>query len=58
MPISHASSSAASDVYKRQMYDPMVQLKSGGYLIINPTEALVSIDINSCLLYTSPSPRD
>jgi len=29
------------------MYDPMVQLKSGGYLIINPTEALVSIDINS-----------
>ena len=31
----------------RAMYDPMVQLKSGGYLIINPTEALVSIDINS-----------
>ncbi len=29
------------------MYDPMVQLKSGGYLVINPTEALVSIDINS-----------
>ena len=25
----------------------MVQLKSGGYLVINPTEALVSIDINS-----------
>ncbi len=31
----------------RAMYDPMVQLKSGGYLIINPTEALVAIDINS-----------
>ncbi|MBA4046549.1 MAG: ribonuclease E/G, partial [Erythrobacter sp.] len=31
----------------KAMYDPMVQLKSGGYLIINPTEALVSIDINS-----------
>ena len=29
------------------MYSPEVQLKSGGYLVINPTEALVSIDINS-----------
>ncbi len=29
------------------MYHPLVQLKSGGYLVINPTEALVSIDINS-----------
>lgn len=29
------------------MYDPVVQLKSGGYIVINPTEALVSIDINS-----------
>ena len=29
------------------MYQPEVQLKSGGYLVINPTEALVSIDINS-----------
>ena len=29
------------------MYQPLVQLKSGGYLVINPTEALVSIDINS-----------
>jgi ribonuclease E len=26
------------------MYQPVVQLKSGGYLVINPTEALVSID--------------
>ncbi|MFA9199999.1 MAG: ribonuclease E/G, partial [Cypionkella sp.] len=31
----------------RAMYDPVVQLKRGGYLVINPTEALVSIDINS-----------
>ena len=29
------------------MYQPLVGLKSGGYLVINPTEALVSIDINS-----------
>ena len=29
------------------MYQPIVQLRSGGYLVINPTEALVSIDINS-----------
>jgi ribonuclease E len=29
------------------MYHPVVQLQSGGYLVINPTEALVSIDINS-----------
>ena len=29
------------------MYQPIVQLKSGGYLVINPTEAFVSIDINS-----------
>merc|ERR1711991_41372 len=27
--------------------EPTVKLKSGGYLVINPTEALVSIDINS-----------
>jgi ribonuclease E len=29
------------------MFQPTVQLKSGGYIVINPTEALVSIDINS-----------
>jgi len=29
------------------MYSPIVQLRSGGYIVINPTEALVSIDINS-----------
>lgn len=29
------------------MFSPTVQLKSGGYIVINPTEALVSIDVNS-----------
>ena len=29
------------------LFDPVVKLKSGGYLVINPTEALVAIDINS-----------
>ncbi|MBT5496627.1 MAG: Rne/Rng family ribonuclease [Alphaproteobacteria bacterium] len=29
------------------MHSPVVQLKSGGYLVINPTEALVAIDVNS-----------
>jgi|TARA_B100001063_G_scaffold193599_1_gene184994 ribonuclease E len=29
------------------IYEPTVKLRSGGYLVINPTEALVSIDINS-----------
>ncbi|MBL4739601.1 MAG: ribonuclease E/G [Sneathiella sp.] len=29
------------------MYNPEVHLKSGGYIVINPTEALVSIDVNS-----------
>lgn len=29
------------------MYSPTAQLKSGGYIVINPTEALVSIDVNS-----------
>tara|TARA_B100000424_G_scaffold212566_1_gene170021 strand:+ start:181 stop:2040 length:1860 start_codon:yes stop_codon:yes gene_type:complete len=30
-----------------QIFDSEVKLSSGGYLVINPTEALVSIDINS-----------
>jgi ribonuclease E len=30
-----------------EIYDSEIKLKSGGYLVINPTEALVSIDINS-----------
>ena len=29
------------------MHNPEVRLKSGGYIVINPTEALVSIDVNS-----------
>lgn len=29
------------------MYQPVVQLRSGGYIVINPTEALISIDVNS-----------
>ncbi|MBO6635757.1 MAG: ribonuclease E/G, partial [Parvibaculum sp.] len=29
------------------IYSPIAPLKSGGYLVINPTEALVSIDVNS-----------
>lgn len=29
------------------MHSPVVQLRSGGYIVINPTEALVSIDVNS-----------
>jgi len=30
-----------------QIFEPTVKLLSGGYLVINPTEALISIDINS-----------
>ena len=30
-----------------RIFEPTVKLISGGYLVINPTEALVSIDINS-----------
>lgn len=30
-----------------KLHNPVVQLQSGGYLVINPTEALVSIDVNS-----------
>ena len=29
------------------IHSPVVQLRSGGYIVINPTEALVSIDVNS-----------
>jgi len=29
------------------IFEPTVKLTSGGYIVINPTEALVSIDINS-----------
>jgi len=30
-----------------KIFDPSVKLESGGYIVINPTEALVSIDVNS-----------
>lgn len=29
------------------MFSPEVRLRSGGYIVINPTEALVAIDVNS-----------
>ena len=29
------------------MFSPTVQLRSGGYIVINQTEALVAIDVNS-----------
>ena len=29
------------------MYQPVVRLKSGGYIVINQTEALIAIDVNS-----------
>jgi ribonuclease E len=29
------------------IFEPTVKLESGGYIVINPTEALVSIDVNS-----------
>jgi ribonuclease E len=29
------------------MHDPIVKLRSGGYIVINPTEALISVDVNS-----------
>jgi ribonuclease E len=30
-----------------KLYQPIVHLTSGGYIVINPTEALISIDVNS-----------
>ena len=33
-----------------QIFESEIKLSSGGYLVINPTEALVSIDINSVAL--------
>jgi len=30
-----------------EIHNPTVHLKSGGYIVINPTEAMVSIDVNS-----------
>ena len=33
--------------YLSSMFSPVVQLKSGGYLVIGVTEALVAVDVNS-----------
>ena len=37
------------DIEKKlnRIFEPTVKLESGGYIVINPTEALVAIDINS-----------
>ena len=35
------------DAQLQSIMSPTVQMRSGGYLVINPTEALVSIDVNS-----------
>ena len=36
-----------ADAQLDAMHDPNVQLRSGGYIVINQTEALVAIDVNS-----------
>ena len=33
--------------YLNSMFNPVVQLKSGGYIVIGVTEALVAVDVNS-----------
>ena len=35
------------ETYLASMFNPVVQLKSGGYIVIGITEALVAIDVNS-----------
>ena len=37
----------ASNPQLDAMFSPQVTLPSGGYIVINPTEALVSVDVNS-----------
>ncbi len=44
MPLFHK---AQVDAQLDAMHSPVVQLKSGGYIVINQTEALVAIDVNS-----------
>ncbi len=44
IPLFH---SAGIEKDLNKIFEPLVKLKSGGYLVINPTEALVAIDINS-----------
>lgn len=44
IPLFH---STGIEKYLNKIYEQKVILKSGGYLIINPTEALIAIDVNS-----------
>jgi len=44
IPLFH---SAGIEKDLNKIFEPVVKLKSGGYLVINPTEALVAIDVNS-----------
>ena len=44
IPLFHSS---GIEKFLNKIYDSRITLKSGGYLIINPTEALVAIDVNS-----------
>ena len=44
IPLFH---STGIEKYLNKIFDSKIILKSGGYLIINPTEALVAIDVNS-----------
>ena len=44
VPLFH---SKGIEKYLNEIFEPRINLKSGGYLIIHPTEALVAIDINS-----------
>ena len=44
IPLFH---STGIEKYLNKIYEQKVTLKSGGYLIINPTEALIAIDVNS-----------
>ena len=44
IPLFH---SAGIEKSLNQIFEPTVKLESGGYIVINPTEALISIDVNS-----------
>ena len=44
IPLFH---SKGIEKYLNEIFEPRINLTSGGYLIIHPTEALVAIDINS-----------
>ena len=45
--VSHSSTSSDIEKEIRDLFKRRCDLPSGGYLIIEPTEALVSIDVNS-----------